>query len=59
MANKRPAPEKIATKLWQVEVLTGRGMPPLREVQDGIAGISEVWIWSHKVHEGFIFLRWR
>ena len=27
MANKRPKPEEIVTKLRQVEVLTGQGMP--------------------------------
>ena len=27
MANKRPKPEEIVTKLRQVEVLTGRGLP--------------------------------
>ena len=29
MANKRPKPEEIVTKLRQVEVLTGQGMPRL------------------------------
>ena len=29
MANKRPKPEEIVTKLRQVEVLTGQGMPHL------------------------------
>lgn len=27
MANKRPKPEEIVTKLRQVEVLTGQGLP--------------------------------
>jgi hypothetical protein len=30
MANKRPKPEEIVTKLLQVEVLTGQGMPRRR-----------------------------
>ena len=29
MANKRPKPEEIVTKLPQVEVLTGKGIPRL------------------------------
>jgi putative transposase len=31
MAIKRPKPEEIVVKLWQVEVLTGQGMPRLQK----------------------------
>ena len=33
MANKRPKPEEIVTKLRQVEVLTGQGMPRLDAIR--------------------------
>lgn len=29
MANKRPKPEEIVTKLRQIEILAGQGMPGL------------------------------
>jgi len=41
MANKRPKPEEIVTKLRQVEVSTGQGMPRLDAVpRDGSVSIS-------------------
>lgn len=33
MANKRPKPEEIVTKLQQVEVLTGQGLPRLDAIR--------------------------
>ena len=33
MGNKRPKPEEIVTKLWQVEVLTVQGMPRLDAIR--------------------------
>lgn len=39
MANKRPKPEEIVTKLRQVEVLTGQGMPRLDAIRQ--IGVSE------------------
>ena len=39
MANKRPKPEEIVTKLLQVEVLTGQGMPRLDAIRQ--IGVTE------------------
>jgi len=39
MANKRPKPEEIVTKLRQVEVLTGPGMPRLDAIRQ--IGVTE------------------
>ena len=39
MANKRPKPEEIVTKLRQVEVLTGQGMPRLDAIRQ--IGLTE------------------
>jgi transposase len=39
MANKRPKPEEFVTKLRQVEVLTGQGMPRLDAIRQN--GVSE------------------
>ena len=36
MANKRPKPEEIVTKLRQVEVLTGQGMPRLDAIRQNL-----------------------
>ncbi len=33
MANKRPKPEEIVLKLWQVEALMGQGMPRLDAIR--------------------------
>ena len=33
MANKRPKPEEIVSKLRQVEVLTGQGMPRIDAIR--------------------------
>jgi putative transposase len=39
MANKRPKREEIVTKLRQVEVLTGQGMPRLEAIRQ--IGVTE------------------
>ena len=39
MANKRPKPEEIVTKLRQVEVLAGQGMPRLDAIRQ--IGVTE------------------
>ncbi len=39
MANKRPKPEEIVTKLRQVEVLTGQGMARLDAIRQ--IGVTE------------------
>lgn len=39
MANKRPKPEEIVTKLRLVEVLTGQGMPRLDAIRQ--IGVTE------------------
>ena len=39
MANKRPKPEESVTKLRQVEVLTGQGMPRLDAIRQ--IGVTE------------------
>lgn len=39
MANKRPKPEEIVTRLRQVEVLTGQGMPRLDAIRQ--IGVTE------------------
>lgn len=39
MANKGPKPEEIVTKLRQVEVLTGQGMPRLDAIRQ--IGVTE------------------
>ena len=48
MANKRPKPEEIVTKLRQVEVLSGQGRPRL----DAIRHISVIeqkhYLWKKK-----------
>ena len=33
MAIKRPKPEEIVVKLWQVEVLMGQGMPQIDAIR--------------------------
>ena len=42
MANKRPRLEEIVTKLRQVEVLTGQGMPRLDAIRQ--IGAKEKWL---------------
>jgi len=39
MANKRPKPEEIVSKLWQVEVLIGQGMSRLDAIRQ--IGVDE------------------
>ena len=39
MANKRPKPEEIVTKLRQVEILTGQGVPRLDAIRQ--IGVTE------------------
>lgn len=53
MANKRPKPEEIVSKLRQVEVLTGQGMPridAIRQIavteQPIIAGAKSTAEWA-------------
>ena len=36
MANKRPKPEEIVTKLRQVEIKTGQGMPRLDVIRHDV-----------------------
>ena len=38
MANKRPKPEEIVSKLRQVEVLMGQGMPRLDAISLALSG---------------------
>ena len=48
MANKRPKPEEIVTKLRQVEVLAGQGMPRLDAIRQ--IGVTEqtYYRWKNK-----------
>ena len=39
MANRRPKPEEIVTKLWQVDVLVGQGSSRLDAIRQ--IGVSE------------------
>lgn len=39
MANKRPNPEEVVTRLRQVEALTGQGMPRLDAIRQ--IGVTE------------------
>ena len=39
MATKRPKPEEIVLKLWQVEVLMGQGMPRIGAIRQ--IGVTE------------------
>ena len=50
MANKRPRPEEIVTKLRQVEVLTGQGMPRLDAIRQ--IGVTEqtFYHWNDQPH---------
>ncbi|MEO0744281.1 MAG: transposase, partial [Pseudomonadota bacterium] len=50
MANKRPKPEEIATKLRQVEVLTGQGMPRLDAIRQ--IGVTEQTFYRWKKYGG-------
>jgi putative transposase len=52
MANKRPKPEEIVTKLRQVEVLTGQGMPRLDAIRQ--IGVTEqtFYRWKKKKYGG-------
>lgn len=47
MANKRPKPEEIVTKLRQVEVLTGQGMPRLDAIRQ--IGVTEQTYYRWKI----------
>ena len=46
MANKRPKPEEIVTKLRQVEVLTGQGMPRLDAIRQIVVNEQTYHRWS-------------
>ena len=50
MANKRPKPEEIVTKLRQVEVLTGQGMPRLDAIRQ--IGVTEQTFYRWKKKYG-------
>ncbi len=50
MANKRPKPEEIVTKLRQVEVLTGQGMPRLDAIRQ--IGVTEQTFYRWKKKHG-------
>lgn len=50
MTNKRPKPEKIITKLRQVEVLTGQGMPRLDSIRQ--IGVTEQTLYRWKKKYG-------
>lgn len=50
MANKRPKPEEIVTKLWRVGVLTGQGMSRLDAIQQ--IGVSEQTYYRRKKKYG-------
>ncbi len=49
MANKRPKPEEIVTKLRQVEVLTGQGMPRLDAICDLQAQLRQAAKTDHTI----------
>ena len=57
MANKRPKPEEIVTKLRQVEVLTGQGMPRLDALRQ--IGVTEqsYYRWSNGVVERYCLIQ--
>ena len=48
MANRRPKPEEIVTRLRQVEILTGQGMPRLDAIRQ--IGLTEqrFYRWKEK-----------
>ena len=48
MANKRPKPEEIVTKLRQVEVLTGQGMPRLDAIRQISVTEQTYYRWKKK-----------
>lgn len=48
MANKRPDPEEIVTKLLQLEVLTGQGMPRLNAIRQISATEQTCCRWKKK-----------
>jgi len=50
MANKRPKPEEIVTKLRQVEVLTGQGMARLDAIRQ--IGVAEQTFYRWKKKYG-------
>ncbi len=50
MANKRPNPEEIVTKLRRVEVLTGQGMTRLDAVRQ--IGVTEQTFYRWKKKDG-------
>ena len=50
MANKRPKPEEIVTRLRQVEVLTGQGMPRLDAIRQ--IGVTEQTFYRWKKKYG-------
>ena len=48
MANKQRKPEEIVTKLRQVEVLTGQGMPRLDAIRQSSVNKQMYYRWKKK-----------
>jgi len=57
MANKRPKPEEIVTKLRQVEILTGQGMPRLDAIRQ--IGVTEQTFFYSLREAQIIIESWR
>jgi putative transposase len=55
MANKRPKPEEIVSKLRQVEVLMGQGMPRLDAIRQ--IGVVEQTCYRWRKH-GALLRHW-
>ena len=51
MANKRPRPEEIVTKLRQVEVLTGQGLKRIDAIRE-IGVVEQTYYRWHKQYGG-------
>lgn len=51
MANRRPKPEEIVSKLRQVEVLMGQGMPRLDAIRQ-IGVVEQTYYRWHKQYGG-------
>ena len=48
MATKRPTPEEIVAKLWQVEVLMGQGMPQIDAIRQISVTEQTYYRWKKK-----------
>jgi len=51
MANKRPKPEEIVSKLWQVEVLMGQGIARLNAIRQ-IGDVEQTYYRWRKQYGG-------